>query len=131
MVANGKDYFADKTVINHARGFGIEYHGNYKLVKILNYFGDKADTLQYLLLQRGTPAPPGYGGVQKIEIPVKTMIGMSSMHVALADFAESSDVLLVGPGSMKYVSSANVRKNIAAVHLSHHELLAKYLIASN
>lgn len=112
-VADGRDYFADKAVINHARGFSIEYHGNYKLVKILNYFGEKADTLEYLLVQRGTPVPAGFAGVQKIEIPVKTMVGMASLHVALADFAESADVL-VGLGSMKYVSSANVRKNIAA-----------------
>lgn len=112
-VADGKDYFADKAVIKHARGFNIEYHGNYKLVKIHNYFGDKTDTLQYLLVQRGTAAPAGFAGVQKIEIPVRTMIGMSSMHVALADFAEAADVI-VGLGSMKYVSSPNVRKNIAA-----------------
>lgn len=112
-VADGTDLFNDKAVINHARGFNIEYHGNYKLVKILNYFGEKSDTLQYLLVQRGTPAPAGFAGVQKIEIPVKTMVGMASLHVALVDFAESADVL-VGLGSINYVSSANVRKNIAA-----------------
>ena len=112
-IADGKDYFADKAIVKYARGFSIEYIGNYKLVKILNYFGDKADTLQYLLVQRGTPAPAGFAGVQKIEIPIRTMIGMSSMHVALADFAEAADVI-VGLGSMKYVSSPNVRRNIAA-----------------
>jgi iron complex transport system substrate-binding protein len=109
----GKDLFVDKATIKHAHGFSIEYYGNYKLVKILNYVGEQADTLQYLLVQRGTDAPAGFNGVQRIEIPVKTMVAMSSLHIALADFAECTDVL-VGLGSIKYVSSPNVLKNIAA-----------------
>src|SRR5258708_13141144 len=38
---------------------------------------------------------------------------MSSMHVALADFAEVSD-RIIGLGSLQYVTSPEVRKNIKA-----------------
>jgi hypothetical protein len=52
-----QDLFPEKAAIKYAKGFSLEYHGNYKVVNILNYFGDHADTLRYVLVARGTPAP--------------------------------------------------------------------------
>ena len=108
-----QDLFPEKTVVKHARGFTLEYHGNYKVVNILNHFERQADTLRYVLVQRGTPAPSHYPGAQVIRIPVRTLVGMSSLQVALADFLESAGVL-VGLGSLRYVSSPAVRARIAA-----------------
>lgn len=98
-------------MLKYARGFSITYFKNYKVVNVLNNLGSKADTIQYLLVQKGTPAPSGFSKAHKIEIPVNKMIAMSSMHIALADFAEAADVI-VGLGDTKYVSSLAVRKNI-------------------
>jgi iron complex transport system substrate-binding protein len=108
-----QDLFPEKAQVKYAKGFTLSYHGNYKVVNILNHFEDQSDTLKYVLVQRGTPPPPRYPDAQVIEIPVRRLVGMSSMHVGLADFVESADVL-VGLGNLKYVSSAHVRKNIAA-----------------
>ena len=108
-----QDLFPEKADVKHARGFTISYHGNYKVVHILNHFENQSDTLQYVLLQRGTPPPPHFPEAQVIEIPVRQLVGMSSMHVGLVDFVESADVL-VGLGNLKYVSSSRVIKNIAA-----------------
>jgi len=107
------DLFANKAVIKYARGFSIEYHGSYKLVNIISHSGKKPDTLKYVLVQRGTTSPSGYEGAQRIEIPVRTMTGMSSMHVAIADFAECANII-TGLGSLQYVNSTLVRKNIRA-----------------
>ena len=105
------DSLSGKAVIKYARGFSIDYYDHYKLVRVLNKLTGKTDTLQYLLVQRGTPVPAGYPKAQVITIPVRTIIGMSSMHIALADFAGVAD-RIVGLGSLQYVTSPEVRKNI-------------------
>ena len=108
-----KDSSGAKSVIQYAHGFSIDYYDHYKLVKVLNRLTDKTDTLQYLLVQRGFPVPAGYPKAQVINIPVKTIIGMSSMHVALADFVNVAD-RITGLGSLEYITSPTVRKNIKA-----------------
>ncbi len=100
-----------KSYIKYAKGFDIEYFDDYKVVKILNYLGTKTDTLKYVLIKRGNAIPKGYKKSQAIEIPVNKLIGMSSLQIAMADFAESSDVL-VGLGSLQYVTSPKVIANI-------------------
>jgi iron complex transport system substrate-binding protein len=101
------------TYIKHAKGFNIKYFSNYKVLQILNKSGRKTDTLNYALVPSGNSAPKGFQPWQIIEIPVKNLIGMSSLQIAMADFAESSDVL-TGLASSKYVTSPQVRANIKA-----------------
>ncbi|WP_084166243.1 ABC transporter substrate-binding protein [Anditalea andensis] len=111
--SESQDLFPEKAEVKHAIGYTLTYHGNYKVVNILNHFENRTDTLQYILVQRGTPPPSKYPDAQIIEIPVRDLVGMSSMHVGIIDFVESTDVL-VGLGSLKYVSSPRVIKNIEA-----------------
>jgi len=102
-----------KTTIKYAKGFDIKYVGDYKIVQILNHSAQKTDTTQFVLIQRGNPAPAGFKKSQIIEIPVKKLIGMSSLQIAMADFAESPDII-TGLNSLMYVNSPAVRKNIKA-----------------
>jgi iron complex transport system substrate-binding protein len=102
-----------KTQIQYSKGFTITYFENYKLVKIANRFSDKSDTIQYVLVQRGTPAPTNHPGALVIQIPVQKMVVTSSMHVGMADFASAADVI-TGLAEAKYVTSPIVRKNMAA-----------------
>jgi iron complex transport system substrate-binding protein len=104
---------AAKTRIQYSKGFTIEYFEHYKLVKIINRFSDKSDTLKYVLVQRGTPAPADLPGAMVIQIPVQKMMVTSSMHVGMADFAGAADVI-TGLAESKYVTCPTVRKNIAA-----------------
>ncbi|MDO7742772.1 MAG: ABC transporter substrate-binding protein, partial [Pedobacter sp.] len=99
--------------IKYARGFNIDYYDGYKLVSIYSGSSTKKDTVQYVLLSEGKTPPVGYKKSQIIHIPLKKLVAMSSMHVALADFAGSADAI-VGLGSLKYVSSPVVRANIKA-----------------
>ncbi|MBE7169204.1 MAG: ABC transporter substrate-binding protein [Williamsia sp.] len=108
---SGKPLFPDTVQIKYARGFQLEYHPNYKLLQVFTSSGKGQDTTRYLLVQRGTPAPGGYPYAQQIWIPLRSMIGTSSMHVALADFADCSG-LLTGLEDLRYVFSPAVRERI-------------------
>lgn len=105
--------FEHKTAVRFAKGFTIDYYDNYKVVNILNHFEERTDTLKYVLVQRGTPKPENFPNSPIMEIPVRSIVAMSSMHIALAAFLESAD-LIVGLGSHQYVTSPEVRENITA-----------------
>lgn len=102
-----------KSDVKYARGFSLTYFDHYKILNILHHSATKTDTLKYVLLQRGKPAPKGFKKEQIIPIPVKKMIGMTSVQIALADFAESTDVL-AGLANLQYVTSSKVKENIKA-----------------
>ncbi|HMH21367.1 MAG TPA: ABC transporter substrate-binding protein [Puia sp.] len=102
-----------KTRLRYAHGFSIEYYDHFKLAKVLNRLTGSTDTLEYLLVQEGYPVPAGYPKAQVIHIPVKTIVGMSSMHIALADFVGVAD-RITGLGSLDYISSPEIRKKVKA-----------------
>ncbi|GGM83716.1 iron ABC transporter substrate-binding protein [Dyadobacter beijingensis] len=108
---SGKDLFPEKVKVAHAKGFTISYHGHYKVVKIMSPFEKSTDTLSYVLVQRGTPRPIGYKDSQVIEIPVRSMVAMSSLHIGLVGFLGCEDIL-TGMGNLKYVSSPRVISRI-------------------
>lgn len=103
----------DRVSVRYARGFSIRYANNHKFVSIVNPFEKTADTVRYVLVQRGTPPPKGYAPGQIIEIPVRRLVAMSSMHVGLASFLGEED-LIVGLANLKYVSSPKVLSRIGA-----------------
>jgi iron complex transport system substrate-binding protein len=109
--ADSSAFSTARAVLKYAHGFSIDYYDHYKEVKILNRSGNKTDTLDYLLVQEGHPAPGGHPGAQIISIPVKTLVVMSSMHVGMADFAGIAD-RIIGLGSTQYVNSPIVREGI-------------------
>lgn len=104
---------SDQVAIRYARGFNIRYAGKYKYVSIINPFEKKVDTIRYVLVQRGTPPPKGYSPSQVIEVPLRSMVLMSSMHVGLAAFLGAEDQI-VGLANLTYVSSPNVIARIKA-----------------
>jgi len=99
--------------VQYAKGFRLAYVGNYKVISIQNPFEPQAKVMRYLLVPRGAARPAGYPDAQVIETPLRSLVALSSMHVALADFLGSAD-LVVGVGSFKYVSAPRVRQRIAA-----------------
>ncbi|MBN8855564.1 MAG: hypothetical protein BGO55_28135 [Sphingobacteriales bacterium 50-39] len=100
-----------QTSIRYAHGFTIDYHDGFKVVHIIDRNGNRQDTIEYLLVQRGHPLPTGYPGAQVIPIPVQTMIATSSTHIGMADFAGVAD-RITGLGSLRYANSPIVRENI-------------------
>ncbi|CAG5072812.1 hypothetical protein DYBT9623_04353 [Dyadobacter sp. CECT 9623] len=109
----GNATFKERVQIRHAKGFLITYHKNYKLLQIISPFEKQADTATYLLVPRGNARPKGYPESQVIEIPVRSLVAMSSMHIGLIGFLEAEDVL-TGLGNVQYVSSQRVLDRIKA-----------------
>jgi len=72
------DYFPDKVTVDYAEGFTVEYHNNYKLVTLLQPWQGAEDAIQYLLVQCGTPAPEDLEADQVIEVPVQSVVTMST-----------------------------------------------------
>lgn len=108
-----KEEFIGSADIKYAKGFSIDYYKNFKQVNIYSYEGSRIDTVQYLLIRRGGAVPAGFPEAHIIETPVRSVIGMSSMHVALLGFAEAEEVL-TGLGNLKYASSPLIRKYISS-----------------
>ncbi|GAB3635726.1 ABC transporter substrate-binding protein [Hymenobacter arcticus] len=105
-----------RTSVQYAKGFRLAYAGNYKVITIQIPTEPAATARRYLLVPRGAARPAGYPDAQVIETPIRSLVGLSSMHVALADFLGAADVL-VGVGSLQYVSAARVRQRIATGQL--------------
>ncbi|MGI4884059.1 MAG: ABC transporter substrate-binding protein [Janthinobacterium lividum] len=102
-----------RTAVQYAKGFTIGYVAGGKLVTVLSPFEQKTTATRYLLVPRGAARPAGYADAHLIETPIRSLVALSSMHVALADFLGAAD-LVVGLGSFKYASAARVRARIAA-----------------
>jgi len=111
--AEGKNLYPEKVEVKYAKGFTIEYFSHYKIINITGTSGQAADTTKYLLLERGTAHPAGYDDAQLIEIPVRSMAVMSSMHVGLLGFLDSENVL-TGLANLQYVYSPEIIKMINA-----------------
>jgi iron complex transport system substrate-binding protein len=113
----GTDYFSDKASVAYADGFTIDYFGSYKVLTVAGGMGQAADVYTYVLVQCGAPAPDGFEDAVIVEVPVDTVVTMSTTYLA------GLDVLGLG-GSIAavdefdYVYSEAVRTRIEAGHLS-------------
>jgi iron complex transport system substrate-binding protein len=110
-VTSDKNFYTEKVEVAHSKGFTIEYFDHYKIVHIISPFDKTSDTTKYVLLERGTKKPSGYADHETIEIPIRSLAAMSSMHVGLLDFLNANQVL-TGLGSLQYVYSPQVIKLI-------------------
>ncbi len=80
------DYFPEKVTVEKAEGFTVEYFGNYKLVRVNTPWQGAENPLVYVLVQCGTPAPVVKDATAVIEIPVKSIVSMSTSFLpALTD----------------------------------------------
>jgi iron complex transport system substrate-binding protein len=102
-----------RTTVDYAKGFTISYVPGGKVITILSPFEQKTTATRYLLVPRGAARPAGYADATVIATPIRTLVGLSSMHIALVDFLGADDVL-VGLGDLKYASAPRVRQRIAA-----------------
>ncbi|SKC17953.1 ABC transporter substrate-binding protein [Dyadobacter psychrophilus] len=109
----GQSSYPVQTKINHAKGFTITYHDNYKIVSILSPFENTTDTAKYILLERGTARPEGLEEAQVIEIPLRSIVATSSMHVALLEFL-NSETIVTGLSNPQYIYSNKIQALIKA-----------------
>ncbi|WP_020529416.1 ABC transporter substrate-binding protein [Flexithrix dorotheae] len=78
-----EDLYTQKTEIKEAIGFGVTYHGNYKLLHIFQHYEEESDTITYLLKPKDLPVPSGKENLPVINTPIKKLIALSSSHFGL------------------------------------------------
>jgi iron complex transport system substrate-binding protein len=98
--------------IRHAKGFSVEYLPGYKRVRIFNSASADKDTATYVLIPRGAAKPTNLPAGQVIEMPIRSLVTLSSMHIGLLSFLNAEDVL-VGVDNAAYISSPQVTKRVA------------------
>lgn len=100
-----------KTTLKYARNFKVKYFDHYKVLTITKAFTDQTDSLQYVLVQRGHKAPPGFSKEQVIPIPIRSLVTLSTPHVALAQEIEVIESI-TGNANNKMVISTQLGNRI-------------------
>jgi iron complex transport system substrate-binding protein len=100
------DYFPDKVEVEYADGFTVEYHNNYKVVELVPWVGAE-ETFTYVLVQCGTSAPDDIAADAVVEVPVESIVSLSTTFLP---HMETQGVLdrLVGVDSLMFTSNEAV-----------------------
>lgn len=108
-----QDYFPQKTTVEYASGFTIEYFNNYKLVTVTNPWQDAEESFQYVLVQCGTPAPEGYDDALVLDVPIQSIIALSTTYLPHLESLGLVD-RLVAVDSLLWTTTPAVQERIAA-----------------
>jgi iron complex transport system substrate-binding protein len=102
------DYFPEKATLTHTEGFAIDYFRHYKVITVHTPFpGGEAQ--QYVLVQCGAPTPEGFAEEQIIQVPVNSIVTMSTTFLTALDEIGVLD-RLVGLDEATYVNNPRVRQ---------------------
>ena len=109
------DYFPDKVALRHATQLRLEYHGHYKLATFTpNVNGD---TVRYVLVQRGTPAPAlpnlHHPLTHVFEIPVERVSLGTMRYGSAADLLGVQELLSLVSG-LRSITTPSILANIKA-----------------
>ncbi len=109
------DYFPDKVAFRHATQLRLEYHGHYKLVTFTpNVNGD---TVRYVLVQRGTPAPDlpdlRHPLTHVLEVPLERISLGSMRYGGAADLLGVQEQLSLVSG-LRSITTPSILANIKA-----------------
>lgn len=111
------DYFPDKATLVNASGLEIEYHGHYKVLRTLQPWPGAKSAVEYLLLQCGTPLPEGHEDTLTVEVPVNSVISLSTTQLPnLLDLGQLDKLIAVDSGN--YVNTAEVVAMLQAGELA-------------
>ena len=75
------DYFPNKTTLQEAKGFTVEYHKHYKTITVSRPWRDAKVQFKYALVQCGTPTPEGFQADQVVQVPVRSVVALSTTHL--------------------------------------------------
>ncbi|MEM7124721.1 MAG: ABC transporter substrate-binding protein [Chloroflexota bacterium] len=107
------DYFPEKLTVTEAQGFTVEYHNSYKVVTVLTPFSGAEAPARYVLVQCGTPAPEGMDDATIVEVPIKSIVSMSTTYLPALEMIDRVDALVAVDTGL-YASSPAVSSRIEA-----------------
>jgi len=96
----------------YARGFSISEENGVKKLTVFNPW-EKAQNIaiDYYLLGKGKPIPPGFESKKIIRTPVERVICLSTTHIAFLDVLNETGKV-VGVSGAQYVSNLSVLEGI-------------------
>ncbi len=104
----GEDLFTEKAYPKYAKGFTVKYHKNFKELTVKNPWDTSSVSYEYILVQRGTPAPTNTGNKIVIEIPVRTVLPVFTPQIGFVN--ELGEVATIkGVSEIKHVKNLYVR----------------------
>jgi iron complex transport system substrate-binding protein len=106
-----QDYFPDKVQLDYAVGFAVEYHNHYKVVTVKTPWQGADQAFEYVLVQCGAPIPSGYDQAQIIEVPIETVVALSTTYLPHLELLDQVDAL-VGVDQFQRVNTPRVRDQI-------------------
>lgn len=74
-----------EVTVRYARGFSVECSDGVTVVRVHNPWPGAKTGFCYQLIPRGAKTPPGNEQCQQVEIPVRTLVSLSSTHLAFLD----------------------------------------------
>lgn len=111
------DYFPNKIRLNDAQGFAVDYHKHYKVVSVNRPWKDAKIQFQYVLVQCGTPIPLGFKPEQIVQIPVRSVVALSTTHFVPLQQLGVLD-RLIGISNFKDVTTPAVSEKVKANQLA-------------
>lgn len=106
------DYFPAKVTVEYAT-FEVEYFNNYKVVTVNDPWLGADQSFTYVLVQCGTPAPEGFADVLVIEVPVPSIVSLSTTYLPQLEQLGLLDKL-VAVDSGDWTTTEAVRAAVAA-----------------
>ncbi|WP_299556223.1 ABC transporter substrate-binding protein [Seonamhaeicola sp.] len=97
--------------IKYAKGFTVKSFEGYKEIKVIAPWPGSVKSFNYLLVKKGTPVPEHEANTVIIQVPVETVIPMSTTNIPVLEYLEA-DKAIVGFPNTKFISSEKTRKRI-------------------
>ncbi len=107
----GAELGAARTELRHAGMFTVTYHPFGKEVAVQVPWRPPGDPLHFLLIPRGAPVPAGFAGHRVVEVPVRSVVALSTTYLAHMESLGLLDTL-VGLANFNHVCSPAVRQII-------------------
>jgi iron complex transport system substrate-binding protein len=113
------DYFPQKATFRHATQLAAEYHRHFKVVDI-RLEGMGGERQQVLMVQRGTPRPPGYPDAVLVWVPVRRWSSGNFHYGGVADLLGVSDRLVSLGGSVAHATSPGIVRLLKEGRIRQH-----------
>ena len=106
IVASKSD--SSKKIVRYAKGFSIENHEGFSVLKVTNPWPKATKNYTYILKEKNAIIPDSLKQFTTINVPVKTIIVTSTTHIPSLEMLEEENSL-VGFPNLNYISSEKIR----------------------
>jgi len=108
----------DNPEVTHAMGFSVEEHDSYHIMRVYNPWQGARDVLfSYVLADYDKELPESLPEATLIRTPVRSVICLSTTHIAMLDFIDETAKITAVSGS-DYIFNPDVRERIDMGELS-------------